>query len=78
MDFNMGIRDSTVFKMDMPCGNYILIDRKFLNEFLEKNGLRLGYIVKTKYITRDASYSYDLKEVELIKAVNLSSVVLNH
>jgi hypothetical protein len=75
-DWIEGLQERYEFEMPVPHGHYVLIDENFLTEKLKDNGLRLGYVLKT--IFRSKEYSYD--EVQIIndfKLLNVSKIIIN-
>jgi hypothetical protein len=75
-DFELGIRDVSTFGEDVPCGTYLTINKKYVEEFLQRNKVRLGHVYKIKYKTRDSFHSKDFKELEVYKTINLSPLII--
>ncbi len=62
-----GISDRGSLDIGVPQGQYIEINTRFLNTFLERKGLKIGYLLHQKY-----SWIEQFKdEVETVKKVDL-------
>lgn len=66
-----GLKERYDKDMGIPSGNYIEINSSFLESYLNMNGLRLGYVLKTTY--RYKEYAY--KEVKTFDDFRLIGVV---
>ena len=75
-DWTEGMQERYEFKMPVPHGHYVLIDEKYLDEKLRKNGLRLGYVLKTTF--RGRKYNIDeVQEIKDFKLINVSRIIIN-
>ncbi|MEK7851416.1 MAG: hypothetical protein AAB275_06000, partial [Deltaproteobacteria bacterium] len=63
-----GLKDKYDKDYEIPHGNYLTADSSFVRSYLDKNDLRLGYIVKTKHIHKKNSYdeAYPIINYELL------------
>jgi len=63
-----GLQERYNDNFDIPHGNYIEIDRAFLNDYLKEKGLRLGYLARTnvKYKEKQYDKAKSFKSYELI------------
>ncbi len=62
-DFLDGIRDRAQHNKTIPSGNYLKINKKYLNTFLNSNNLQLAYVVRYHYSMREYSFSGEVKEL---------------
>ncbi len=74
-DWLEGLQERYEFEIPTPYGHYVLIDNQYLKSFLEKNNLRLGYLLQTIY--RGRKYSYDkIQEMKESKLINISNLII--
>lgn len=72
-DWSEGINEKT--DLEIPHGTFIEIDSSFLNEYLDSNGLRLGYLAKTTHKFR--MHSFDKEQIiEDYKLIGVSRIII--
>lgn len=59
--WNIGIIERSEHDFDIPSGQIIEIDYKWLQEFLQEQKVRLGYVVKVKSVFK--KYAYDKPKI---------------
>ena len=74
-DWLEGLRERYHRDLPLPHGQYIKINRDLLNNWLEANGLRLGFFLETTYTVR--RYSYDpVEKIKEAKLLNVSNIIV--
>ena len=72
-DWSEGINEKT--DLEIPHGTFIEIDSPFLNEYLDKHGLRLGYLARTAYKFR--THSFDKEQIiEDYQLIGVSRIII--
>lgn len=72
-DWSEGIEEKT--DLEIPHGTFIEIDSSFLNEYLDKHGLRLGYLAKTTHKFR--MHSFDKEQtIENYQLIGVSRIIV--
>lgn len=66
-DFLGGIRDRAQYHNTIPSGNFLKINKRYLNNFLSSNNLRLAYVVKCRYSIREYSFSDEVRALNVYK-----------
>ncbi len=74
-DWLEGLKERYDRNMPLPHGQFLIVDGTFLNDWLEMKGLRLGYLLKNVFRSKEYSYS-DVKKFEETKLINLSSIIM--
>lgn len=75
-DWIEGLQERYEFKMPIPHGHYVLIDEKFVTEALKDNELRLGYVLKTTF--RSKEYGHDkVQKINDFTLLNISRIIIN-
>ena len=73
-DWLEGLKERYNFEMPLPHGQYLIANADFINEIFKENNLRLGYVLRTTY--RSRQYSHDeVKKYEQAKLINVSSII---
>lgn len=71
-DWLEGLRERNELEFPIPHGQYVEVDRSFIESCFALETIRLGYVLRTAY--RHQKYSYS--EVEVIEDNNLLNVSL--
>jgi Cdc6-like AAA superfamily ATPase len=72
-DWLEGINEKT--DLEIPHGTFIEIDSPFLNDYLDKNDLRLGYLAKTTYKFRTDRFDKE-KIIEDYQLIGVSRIII--
>jgi len=72
-DWSEGINEKT--DLETPHGTFIEIDSSFLNEYLDKHDLRLGYLAKTMYKFRIDSFDNE-QIIEDYQLIGVSRIII--
>jgi hypothetical protein len=73
-DWLEGLEERHDPNMPIPHGQYLTVDKVFLSQYLESQGLRLGYLLRTTYRSRKSRYD-KLKTYEDAKLLNVGTVI---
>lgn len=74
-DWIEGLKERYEPKMPLPHGHYVLADNNYLKEILEKDDLRLAYILKTCF--RHKKYlHHEVEEIIDFKLLNIGKIIL--
>lgn len=74
-DWLEGLKERYDRDMPIPHGQFLMLDKDFLNNWLNESELRLGYVLKSIY--RSKQYSYDeVKVHEEFKIINVSNIII--
>lgn len=75
-DWLEGLKERYEREMPIPHGQYLVMDKAFVNGWLKEKSLRLGYFLKVIY--RYKKYSYDeAKKIENYKLLNVSKIIIS-
>lgn len=74
-DWLEGLTERYDRNMPLPHGQYLIINKDFIDEWLKRKDLRLGYVLKTTYRSRKYRYQ-DLKEYEECKLLNVGNIII--
>ncbi len=74
-DWIEGLKERSNFDMPLPYGQWLRIDKAFLEECLAQNGLRMGYLVKSTYRYQEHGYG-EVKKIEQYRLLNVSPILL--
>jgi Cdc6-like AAA superfamily ATPase len=74
-DWLEGLGERYDFGQVFPFGHYIEIDDKFLNEYLDKYSLRLGYILKVTHVYRDKYSRKESENINRYEYIKLSKII---
>lgn len=74
-DWIEGLKERNNMDMPLPYGQWLQIDRTFLEGFLSQNGLRMGYLVQSTYRHQEHGYG-DVQKVEQYRLLNVSPIIL--
>ena len=74
-DFLEGLKERYDRDMPLPHGQYLTTNKAFLDEWLTSNNLRLGYMLKIVYRSRQYSHE-EIKKYEDAKLLNVSSLII--
>lgn len=69
-----GLKERHDKDLGIASGNYIQVDSVFLESFLSKNGLRLGYVLKTTYKYREYTYQ-EAESIEQYRLIGIGRVI---
>jgi len=70
-----GLQERYEFEAPIPYGQYLEISKKFLNDWLDNERLRLGYLLNVSYGYR--KYSHDeIKYIDNFKLFNVSKIIV--
>ena len=73
-DWLEGLKERYYNDMPLPHGQYLKLNKLFINNWLNDNGLRLGFLLKMTY--RSKKYSYEkAKIIEEYKILNLAPLI---
>ena len=70
-----GLKERYDRGLEIPSGNYIEVNSSFIQSYLHKNGLRLGYVVKTTYKYRDYAYK-EAKSINDYRLIKVNPLIL--
>ena len=73
-DWLEGLQERHTIGSVEPHGSYILADKEFIDQFLNKHDLRLAYLVTNIFTFKNYSYE-DVQEFKDHKFYNLSSII---
>ena len=74
-DWIEGLQQRYYRESDAPHGQYMLIDSKYLSSFLNKNALRIGYILKKRFLKKNYSYE-DPQISEENRLIGMSKIII--
>lgn len=60
-------------ELPMPCGQYVVINKKYLDKILSENDLRLGFVSTSNLFHKDYKGTEEYKDTKLH---NVSSLIL--
>ena len=73
LDWTQGIKERG--DLEIPHGTYIEADAKYLNEYLENIGFKLGYVIKISHKFR--KYTADKEQIiEDYRLINVSKIII--
>ena len=61
--------------MPPPCGHYLQVEGSYLDSFLRRTGLRLGYVVQLRVRVKEESFGKKPKEYESVRLRNISPII---
>jgi len=70
-----GLKERYDKELGVPSGNYIETEASFLKSYLDKNRLRLGYVLKTTHKYRDYSYE-EAKSFDTHRLIGVSPLIV--
>ena len=69
-----GLRERYDRELGIPSGNYIEAEASFIESYLRKNQLRLGYVLKTAYKHKEYSYE-EAKSFDTYRLIGVSPLI---
>jgi len=70
-----GLRERYDKELGIPSGNYIEAEASFIEQYLSKNQLRLGYVLKTAYKHKEYSYE-EAKSFDTYRLIGVSPLIV--
>ncbi|HAM52325.1 MAG TPA: hypothetical protein DCP92_17130 [Nitrospiraceae bacterium] len=74
-DWLEGLKERYNRSIPIPHGQSLLVEKEFLHDWLNKNDMRLGYVLKKSYRTRKYNYE-EVRKYEETKLLNVSRIIL--
>jgi len=74
-DWTDGVLDRERQGMPPPCGHYLQVEGSYLDSFLRRTGLRLGYVVQLRVRVKEESFGKKPKEYESVRLRNISPII---
>jgi len=74
-DWLEGLKERYDKNMPIPHGQYLMVNKDFMSNWLRNLGLRLGYILKTTF--RSRKYAYDeVQKYEEVRLLNVGNIII--
>ena len=70
-----GLKERYDKELGIPSGNYIEAEAPFIEQYLSKNQLRLGYVLKTAYKHKEYSYE-EAKSFDTYRLIGVSPLII--
>lgn len=74
-DWLEGLQERNDSELPLPHGQWLEIEKPFIDSILTSNGLRLGYLLKSTSFHRKDVYS-DVETLEQFRLINVSGIIL--
>ena len=75
-DWLEGMKERYLRDVPLPHGQFLMLSRQYVDEILERDGLRLGYVLKTAYRSQKYSYS-GVDKYEEFQLINVGSIMVS-
>ncbi len=73
-DWLEGLKERNDFDLILPHGQWLELDKSFIESYLASKGLRIGYLVKTTY--KNKKYSYDkVQSFDQYQLINVTPII---
>lgn len=74
-DWLEGLKERYDRGVPIPHGQFMMLDRDFLNTWLNSDKLRLGFLLKNTYRSKQHNYD-EIKKYEEAKLLNVSNIII--